>query len=177
MTNQSSHASLSEDVTQNLRDEVFTINPRGLTTHPASTDDNYEAMATVASDVRGVCQAADAFYCHARFLGFRFGQEGNTVKKFHEWDAPQSTRRTLLTSLVERFLLRYPCGQPGPEDVLEARYIIGRGNTIKLLRFLDTHLYCAREHNNGEESEYALALVSEEIEGRIEHRKEEEEDE
>jgi hypothetical protein len=103
MNKQSSAAPLSEDAIQNLRDEVFIVNPQGVATDSASNlpRDNREAMATIANDVRCLCQAADAFYGHAWLIGFCFGQEGNTVEKFRACDAQQSERRTLLTNLVE----------------------------------------------------------------------------
>jgi hypothetical protein len=178
MNYQSGYAPLPEEATQNLRDEIFILNPQGVATDSACIllQDNSDAITTTANDVRCLCQAADSFYDHAWLLGLSLGKEGNTVEKFREWDAQQSARRTRLTNLVEQFLLRHPRGQPGPEDVLEATYIIGRGSTIKLLRFLDSHLYGAREHSSSRESGHALALVSEEIEGRIERRNEEEDE-
>jgi hypothetical protein len=191
MTNQTSFAPLSEDVLQSLRNEVLTINPVHVATCAASTLPvaSSEAGVDIAGDIGSLCTLADAFYRHASLVGVRLADERITVKKLRLWRDQLFMVRTFLTKHVQSFLSRYAHeGQINlkPEKIVEeAKYIVGRGSTVKFLRSLHSNLFDACEQNRCldiyekdrcRDCEQVLDLLNEEIDGLIDRRSEEEEE-
>jgi hypothetical protein len=128
----------------------------------------------VARELKFLCECADAYYWHAHIAGLRLRDEGNTAKQVCQWDAQQSEMRAAVTNRVERFLLRYPHGsETGLKDFPDARYFVGCGTTIKLLRALDSYLFDTRLQSMSREWEQAIWHVGEEIDQRINQRRHE----
>jgi hypothetical protein len=153
-------ANPSEDASQNLQ---FDIN----------ATDTFD----VVHELKILCECADAYYWHAYIAGLRFGDEGNTAKQFRQWDTQQSEMRAAVTNRVERFLKRYPHGsETGLKDFPDARYIVGCGTTIKLLRALDSYLFGTCRQSMSREWEQAIWRVGEEIDQRINQRRHEDDD-
>jgi hypothetical protein len=150
-------ANPSEDASQNLQFDV-------------NATDTFD----VVREFKILCECADTYYWHAHVAGLRLGDVGNTVKQFRQWDAQQSEMRSAVTNRVERFLQRYPhVSQTGLTDFPDARYIVGCGTTINLLRALDSYLFGTRRQSMSREWEQAIWRVGEEIDQRINQRRHE----